>query len=618
MSRRTAPGQTAVDYVTIVLSPLLIMGLVGSLVFFLLEVFYRSDGAFKERLQWVLFFFVFGMVLVARISMRSDIASRFWIYGAVLSLLTYLGMHLFVEYPEEIRTLAVPINLVLIVVVWWCSHRLTWDCTNVDEDTDLSGQGVLQAAGLEAQPPARPDEAQQEKEQPASWWQRFQRYREQRRKKRTLGVWVVYFSLAALPIFGLGQALIPLTAPERRAFTFWLMTVYVACGLGLLLTTCFLGLRRYLRQKGLQMPAAMTGVWLTSGAVVVVVLLVLGALLPRPSAEYSLLDVIDPAGSPQRKASRLAFKGDSPAEDRGQPGATRPDGKEPGGKTDAGGKAPGQEKDGKAPGQEKDGKGQSDSPSSKDSTSGEKNKERGKADGDRQDQPRDGQKDEQRGGGRRARDEQGGAKHQARQGQGKKSGPSPRLAGVQQFLQRIGPWLKWIVFAVLAGLVVLALLRGGLGFLANFTSWARQLLDAWRRFWAALFGRRRENDSAAGAEDSLAEQAERVVPFSAFANPFETGRAERMTPRQLVRYSFEALEAWARERDLARQAGETALEFAQRLGNEVPALEAPAQQLAQLLARAEYARGELPTSTTAVLRHFWERLQRLVEAPLSA
>src|SRR5215471_18928815 len=99
MARPTGPGQTAVDYVTLVLSPVLIIGLVGSLVFFLLEVFYRSDGEFKERLQWILFFFVFGMVLVARISMRPDIASRFWLYGAILALLTYLGMHLFVEYP---------------------------------------------------------------------------------------------------------------------------------------------------------------------------------------------------------------------------------------------------------------------------------------------------------------------------------------------------------------------------------------------------------------------------------------------------------------------------------------------------------------------------------------
>jgi hypothetical protein len=188
---------------------------------------------------------------------------------------------------------------------------------------------------------------------------------------------------------------------------------------------------------------------------------------------------------------------------------------------------------------------------------------------------------------------------------------------VQQFLQRVGPWLKWLVFAVMAVLVGIAVLRGVVGFLANFTDWARRLLEAWRRFWASLFGGARKEEMEAEG-DSGGEPAEPPVPFSSFANPFETGRAERMTARQLVRYSFEALEAWARERDLTRRDDETALEFVARLGNEVPGLEAEGQRLAQLLVRAEYARGELPSSTAAVVRGFWEKLERVVEAPLSA
>jgi hypothetical protein len=403
------------------------------------------------------------------------------------------------------------------------------------------------------------------------------------------------------------------------------MTVYVACGLGLLLTTCFLGLRRYLRQKRLQMPAAMTGVWLTSGATVVVVLLVLGALLPRPSAEYSLLDFVDPAGSAKRKANRIAFKGESPGEDRGDPGATRPDGKEPGGQTGEKGKAPGQDKNGKQSGQgdRKDNQGRSDSSGQKDNNSGRQDKgkqEQGqRRDSGKQDQPRDAQKDGQRSGGRRQqRGDQAGEKKESGQGQAKQRSSGSRMPQVQQFLQRVAPWLKWVVFAILAGLVLLALLRGGLGFLANFTDWARRLLEAWRRFWAGLFGGRRQEGPGGEAEGGGEAPAERTVPFSAFSNPFESGRAERLTPRQLVRYSFEALQAWARERDLARRDDETALEFAARVGNEVPALETEVERLAQLLARAEYARGELPSGTVAVLRAFWERLERVVETPLSA
>src|SRR5207253_7389121 len=136
----------------------------------------------------------------------------------------------------------------------------------------------------------------------------FVRYRDTQRKKHTPGAWVVYFSLVALPIFGLFQALIPAEDGGRRRYTFILMAVYVACGLGLLLTTCFLGLRRYLRQRQLEMPAAMTGAWLTGGGGLVLALLVLGMFLPRPYPEYPIFDLYG-AGSAKRKASNYAMKG---------------------------------------------------------------------------------------------------------------------------------------------------------------------------------------------------------------------------------------------------------------------------------------------------------------------
>ena len=90
-----------------------------------------------------------------------------------------------------------------------------------------------------------------------------------------------------------------------------------------------------------------------------------------------------------------------------------------------------------------------------------------------------------------------------------------RLALLQQFLSKVGPILKWIVFAVLAIIMLLALLRGGLGFLANFTEWARRLLDAWRNFWANLFGRPRSEATNPEAAATEVVVKERQVPFSA-------------------------------------------------------------------------------------------------------
>jgi hypothetical protein len=412
-------------------------------------------------------------------------------------------------------------------------------------------------------------------------------------------------------------------------------------------------LRRYLRQKRLQMPAAMTGMWLTVGGTLVVGLLLVGAFLPRPYSEYPLLDVLDRAGSVKRQANRLAFKGDSPAEGKGQPGAGKPDGKG-GADGKTGEKGQGEGKDGKdGKGEGKDGKGGKGGKGSNSSSSGKsqgekgdgkgeqgkgeqgkgeqgKSGEQGKGEQGKGEQGKGGEKgkgeqgDKQDKGGRSGRSDPGntakGMKNmeKAQQGGGSSSSSQSRMAQVQQILQRVGPVLKWIVFAVLALLVLVAVLRGGLGFLANFTDWAKRLLEAWRRFWANLFGGTQAQQTGGDVPEGPRPAKQRAVPFSAFRNPFDSGEADRMTLRNLVRYSFAALEAWAREHNLGRGEDETGLEFIRRLSEEIPALEAAANELAGLHAEAEYARERLPDNTQQRMQAFWERLERVVEAPLSA
>ena len=68
------PRPSLADYTAIAVSPLLIMALVGSLVFFLVEVLYV--GQYPDHLLWGLFFFVFAAVLIARISIQSPAKAR--------------------------------------------------------------------------------------------------------------------------------------------------------------------------------------------------------------------------------------------------------------------------------------------------------------------------------------------------------------------------------------------------------------------------------------------------------------------------------------------------------------------------------------------------------------
>src|SRR5947209_7766358 len=105
------PRPTLADYITIALSPALIMAMIVSLVFFLLAILYR--GEFANRLHAILFFFIFGIVLVARIAMETGHAERAPLYGAVLAFLTWLGMGNFVSYPAEMAASSWLINAAL-------------------------------------------------------------------------------------------------------------------------------------------------------------------------------------------------------------------------------------------------------------------------------------------------------------------------------------------------------------------------------------------------------------------------------------------------------------------------------------------------------------------------
>ena len=60
---------------------------------------------------------------------------------------------------------------------------------------------------------------------------------ERRRRPHAPGVWVVYFSLAALPLFGIGQVFLPAGSLAARQYAFCLLCTYTASGLGLLLAT---------------------------------------------------------------------------------------------------------------------------------------------------------------------------------------------------------------------------------------------------------------------------------------------------------------------------------------------------------------------------------------------
>jgi hypothetical protein len=586
---------TAGDAVVTALSPILIIGLVGSLVFFLAEVFYA--GKYEHRLLYTLFFFVIGAVLVGRVAVAVDRA-RAWMYGGILAVVTFIALRVWVEYPPDSAMAPAKdlINAILIAVVWWSSNRLVRDCTFIDDNRPGSGKGLLAAAGWEKRPGVRPDVVDVEEDERRydkgmqGWYQRWDQWQKSRSKKpHTPGLTVVYFSLAALPIFGLGQALIPPEDGARRAYTFWLAAVYVGCGLGLLLTTSFLGLRRYLRQRKLRMPATMTATWMGLGAVLIVAFLVVGALLPRPFSETPPWNPTR-AITQDRKASDYAMNRDIGGKGEGRAGEQATKGQ--GDATGKGGEPGAKGKDGEA----KKGSGEKEG-----KNGGGHDKSGGKSDGEKGDQAKGDQSKDGKESGREAKGE-----HKQASKSGSNAMERFQNTSVGSALSKVADVLKWIVFIALGLIVLFVVFRHGLGFLSNFMPWAKNLLAAIDAWLKGLFGGKERVIEEKPVV--VAELVETRVPFTSFSNPFADGTANGRSPEELVRYSFEALEAWAGDRDVPRRPDETALEFASRLGQDFAWLREDARKLALLVARLVYASGNLPANTRDVLDQFWDRL----------
>jgi hypothetical protein len=131
------PHPSAADFLAAAISPALIMMLVGSLVFFLLELMY--GGPYADRLRWTMFWFVFAMVLISRISVEEGFGKAS-IYGVALAWATAMWIFRFVDFVFGV--------FAFLAFIWWCASKLVWDVTVIPNDEDASGEGLMAVAGF--------------------------------------------------------------------------------------------------------------------------------------------------------------------------------------------------------------------------------------------------------------------------------------------------------------------------------------------------------------------------------------------------------------------------------------------------------------------------------------
>ena len=277
----------SLDFLLAAIAPVFIIGMIGSLVYFLIIVCY--EGPFTARLMWILGLYTVAAVLIARIAIEQSRQLAFT-YMFALGAATLLVAPRFMTISGSLAVFSFPILLGLLVLVAVLADRITFDCTSMNEQEQSTGVGLLQSLGLvESERKASSINAttktvtdSENASEPET-----AKVKKVRRRKHNPGVWVLYFALLALPLFGLGQLVIKSPIDRRWAFTY--LFVYLLSSLFLLVLISLLSLRKYLRERGVPMETAFAVRWLTIGMASVFVVLFLLTMLPIPG--HSLLSM---------------------------------------------------------------------------------------------------------------------------------------------------------------------------------------------------------------------------------------------------------------------------------------------------------------------------------------
>ncbi len=607
---------TAADYTALAFCPAMIVLMLTALVHFLILCIYR--GEFSTRLTYILFMFIVGATGIARITVEFGRAHAS-VYAAVLGLATVLVLS---QFSNPLFAIS------MVLIVWFLADHITFDCTVIDDDEDrASGEGLLNVGGW--LPGARrPRESSIDvgldgtTAASESAKQSDSRSRQRRRRgPRKPGRSVFWLALAALPLFGIGQWILP-DNPDINRRAHLALGVYLFATLMLLVTTSFLALRAYLRRRGAEMPGNVSVSWIVGGIALTLLLLVVCFLLPVPGRAIAELELPQSLESPDwLQPSRWGWGSEAaePQADGDQaPGpvdnqragenAPTSDGDEsqPGGRPGEGGQAgesgqtgqtgeSGQAGDDGPPGasgqQGDDGQAGESGQSGAQGEQGEQGRSGAQGQsGDGGQQGEQGQSEEQSQSSGEGQQQGGEAAADASQPPSPSPNASPPPLDLTAWLPALSSILKALIVIVLLGIVIWFLVKN------------RDALVAWWRSFCEYWKNLQRQAGVADDEpsDPLAERSYRA--FASFRDP--TGEAG--DPGRAIVVTFAAVEAWSREAGTPREDDETPSEFSRRLGGQYPQQQAALQRLAAAYTRVVYGRRQAGQQDLQAAQSLWQ------------
>jgi Domain of unknown function (DUF4129) len=662
----------SLDFLLAAIAPVFIIGMIGSLVYFIIIVCY--EGPFTARLMWILGLYTVAAVLIARIAIEQSRQLAFT-YMFALGAATLLVAPRFMTISGPMAVFSVPILMGLLVLVAVLADRITFDCTSMNEQEQSTGVGLLQSLGLvksERRTSTSNATTMTTTESENALELDTTKVKNSRRRRHNPGVWVLYFALLALPLFGFGQLVIK--SPVDRSWAFTYLFVYLLSSLFLLVLISLLSLRKYLRERGVPMETAFAVRWLTIGMTSVFVVLFLLSMLPIPGHSLWSMDLPfrftsrddlqankwgwgkegaagdgpeigngadrneqnEKGGSQEQPNDQNRNRSNDEQSKSGDQQNGSQDGQSPSQNGSQKGKAEGVSKEGRSKdGKQRDSKqreksegsndqsgqrqseaedsSQREPSQSKEADPSKLNKEKNeRRQAENREEPKPDENEPQPPKGEPRQDDKPPPQEQKPQEQKGGNQPKPEKAlEPQQPTKTPSMSIQWNLPALVQWLVMFVLLIVAVIFGIKYR---RELVQAVRDFadWVnALLGRKKKTLIPADhvAEGAIALE-DLYPPFSSFANPFQVGSG--WSREQMVRHMYLAVLSWGYERRVVRGEEETPEEFIRRLARRFPEQQESLSMLGRFYNRIAYARGTISAAEIKPLVELW---QWLVAAP---
>ncbi len=559
-------GPTEFDWLTEIAIPLGVFGLLGSLLYYLIELRAALAGeAATGPLRWVVFWFLLAIIGITRIRTKYGGAAVAGYYSVLLA--GAVGMFIWVytgrtgalvgSFSEGGRTLAVIFNWAVVAVIWWAANAVTREAT-LEENVEVQLEGGIWSllteewqSGEEAQPAEEVDHAQVRPRHP--------------------GRLVLWVSLAALVLFAIGQRTIGDEGAHART-AFWCMSLYVLFALALLALTNLSALRMSVRRRGISLSPAVTPTWIVASIIIVIAIVIFSAVMPRSRF---------PGEVGQRIVQLPAWLSDAHRRgmERGPAEGMGPQGQQPGGQEE------GERRRREAGGERRE-------------TSEGEAERQGAREGE-------GQEGERGVGSTGAAGEGGDGGHSMQEGRGRY--PASRfshLASAVMWLLIAATAIAVIVFIVAHRDRIARGLRGLLkipGYLAALMARLLARLSA----WLARLGWRSRSRIAAGE-----------LPANPFVNIFDRGLADNLSPAEIIEYVYRAFQTYAAERGYERSPEQTALEFLRSLPAAALLPEKGAERLTRAYVLATYSPREVTEPQVAGALDTWRVMKEYMDQRL--